>query len=68
MWCLGDETDVVLDELEALQRKNARRILYWTGSITLALLVLIGGACYGSVTLLLLGGGLFMLSVVSGRQ
>ena len=63
-----DEPSVVNDKLEALARKNAWRILYSTGLFTLALLSLIGGAFYGSVTLLLLGGSLSTLSVVFGRR
>jgi hypothetical protein len=58
-----DETDVVIDKLEVLERKNAWRILYSTGLLTLALLSLIAGASYGSVTLLLLGGSLFTLGI-----
>jgi hypothetical protein len=66
-WVPRDEPGVPGDEFEALARESARRILYSTGFFTLALLSLIGGAFYGSVTLLLLGGGLSMLSMALGR-
>jgi hypothetical protein len=62
------ELGVVGDEFEVLERKNTRRVLFSTGLFTLALLSSIGGSFYGSVMLLLLGGGLFLLSVVFGKQ
>jgi hypothetical protein len=58
----------VVDEFETLERKNARRILLGTGLLTLALICLIGGAPCGSVTLLLLGGGLIAVVVAFGRR
>jgi hypothetical protein len=62
------ELGVVGDEFKFLERKNTWRVLFSTGLFTLALLSSIGGSFCGSVALLFLGGGLFMLSVVFGRR
>jgi hypothetical protein len=59
---------VVNDEFEALERKSAWRILLGTGFITLALICLVSGAYFGSVTLLLIGGSLAILLVALRRR
>jgi hypothetical protein len=62
------EPVVVNDEFEALERKNASRILLGTGFMTLALICLVSGAYFGSVTLLLIGGSLAILVVALRRR
>jgi len=62
------ELGVVNDEFEALERKNAWRILLGTGFMTLALICLVSGAYFGSVTLLLIGGSLAILVVAPWRR
>jgi len=62
------EPGVVNDEFEALERKNAWRILLGTGFITLALICPVSGAYFGSVTLLLIGGSLAILVVALVRR
>jgi hypothetical protein len=62
------EPGVVNDEFEALERKNAWRILLGTGFMTLALICLVSGAYFGSVALLLIGGSLAILVVALRRR
>jgi hypothetical protein len=56
-----------VDRFEILERKNTRRILVGTGLFTLALTCM-AGACFGTITLLLLGGILLVLSVAFVRR
>jgi len=62
------EPGLVNDEFEALERKNAWRILLGTGFMTLALICLVSGVYFGSVTLLLIGGSLAILVVALRRR
>jgi hypothetical protein len=59
---------IVGANFDALEKKNALKILCSTGLLTLALVCLIAGAFYGSIALLVSGGSLIILLVTYGRR